>query len=428
MHTLRLKSLWAVRTNVRVSWRASLLFLGLLTHFAWPLAEPRVRLFDEAGYGPLVATYLTDQRPEVIGGNITDIHPPHAKMVTALVARLLGYRQDYAIGKNTEYASDFPLFALRFCAALCGVLIPFLFFSLARVAGIGELAAGLAAVGLSLDNAFVSHTRMLSVDGILMLSALGAFLAYFKSRASNPLLWVSVAGACAGLALGTKFTGACIGGFLTLAFLLREKSPSRAIIFSVCVVLVYLGGWWGHYFLTGGEGSFFHRILADHRDMMTFNHNVGTSHLSSSPWWSWPLGAGTIWLIQGEGAFPQLILCEIGNFVFRLGALIFLVLGIFRAIRTRDKNAAFWILAFLVSYFPFAFIGRYMFLYHYYVPLLFSLFVGATWLDSRLTVARFWDGCALLAVGFIVLSPLTFSFFGDGAVRQLIYDYVPYFW
>jgi dolichyl-phosphate-mannose--protein O-mannosyl transferase len=68
--------------------------------------------------------------------------------------------------------------------------------------------------------------------------------------------------------------------------------------------------------------------------------------------------------------------------------------------------------AFLVSYLPYAFIPRILFLYHYLPSLVFAVMAVALWLDrsGRLDGQRlFWWSLLSMLVGFLLLSPFTFG-------------------
>jgi len=402
------------------NWQWILVFamLGVLTHFvAWPIVEPRRPVFDEQYYGQEVIVYLGE--PKVI----FDIHPPHAKMMTALVVKALGFDPRFEISKRGETAPDFPLWKFRFLPALCGILIPVLFFVLARLLGFGGLAAPLAGIGLCLDNAFLSHTRLLTIDGQILVYALGAFIAYVLSRERRSLGWVVLAGVLSGLAFGTKFTGLAVGGFLFLAYAVREKSWRRTLLFSVAGLGTYLGGWWLSFHLLNVRGDFFDQLVSFHGEMLAFNTKQQPWHYSSSQWWSWPFGGRGIWLFQAET-----FLCEMANPLFWIVTFVFFVLGVKEAWAKKDRERGFWISAYLVSFVPFMFIGRYMFLYHYFLPFVISLLVAVAWLDRRLTARRFWDGVIVMTITFLLISPLTYSFPDAQGMRLALLDHLPHFW
>jgi len=427
VYALTLKDVFLARVGTDRFCLGAIVLIGILTHFLFPLSEPRVAYFDEVGYGPLVAMYLTGQKPSLLEGGILDIHPPHGKLVTAGVAHLLGYRDLFEFDEQKNYPPNFDIFSLRFFPALCGVLIPLLFFLLARESGIGSRVATLASLGLCLDNGLIAHTRMLSTDGLLLVGALLSFFCYLKSRTRPAFSWVVLAGMCAGLVFGTKFTGLSVGAFLTLAYCFRERSPSRALIFSASMLFVYVLGWWVHYQWIEGGDVFFARLLTEHRQMIGFNQAIKVGNISASPWWSWPIGGGAIWLFQGNFLYHQ-SLWELGNFFFRFSVLIVFVVSLVSLRNRRSEDTVFWALAFAVSYLPYAFIGRYMFAYHYFLPLIWSLLVAGKWLEGRLSVARFWDGAVIFAMGFALLVPVTYRVFAGPAYVQFLYDHFPHFW
>ena len=409
-------------------WLGVLLVLGILTHFAWPLSEPRAVLLDERDYGQEVASYITHKvSPFMEGTHVVDIHPPHAKIMTAIVARFLGYQEEFT-HKEGDYAPDFPLFAIRFFPALCGILIPILFFCLARKAGSRGLEAPLAGIGLGLDNALVVHTRIISTDGLLVVSSLAALWCYLNSRQKRPLLGAGLSGVFSGLALGTKFTGLAVGGFLGLVYLFREKSLKKFLVFFAAGSVIYLVGWWLHFHLLGIQADFWPEVLSQHSEMFSFNQKVGREHSSSSHWWTWPLGGRPIWIGGKTLHYPDLNLTEIGNLFFWWGTFILFLFSLKQGALQKDRELAWWSLAYLISFLPFAVIGRYMFLYHYFSPLSLSLLVVVIARSGKLNAARFWDVAVILLLVFVLSSPLTYSYPGFRLIRISLYDYLPNFW
>ena len=136
---------------------------------------------------------------------------------------------------------------------------------------------------------------------------------------------------------------------------------------------------------TGGQGATFSqsmKIIQDNIDYMKWYHGeymlTVPKHGYSSVWYEWismsrPLLFKNYTISSGirEG------LCTFGNpFVWWAGVPAFIYL-VYRAIKNKDKNALFLIIAYLAELLPWTFVDRMTFIYHYFpsVPFI-TLMIG----------------------------------------------------
>lgn len=429
---------------------ALLLALGGFLHF-FRLAEPRRVVFDEVHFGGFVNAYVAT------GSYFFDIHPPHAKLLAAAAAAAGGYRgaQDFAeLGAPIDQVSPA---LLRLLPALAGSLVPVVLFLLMRQLGASPAAALLAGAAAVFDNALLIQTRILALDGVLLVAGFGSLCAFLAALGATGRLRRTAAalgaGALAGLAAGTKFTGlsalALIGVWLAVDFLRRpgwlrlRGAASIAVWVLSGAAVVYTLGWILHFALLTQPGPGFvwarpsGHLLRDvvevHRLMLASNYGLTTPHPDSSPWWSWPLMLGPVFYWGGERA----ALYFIGNPIVWWGSALGLVTLVTNAALIRVTNLrhaaaptpspqGVWILllGYALAFLPLTPVPRPLFLYHYLTPLLFGVCAVLLWLDrlgwtrpggwarQRLSVHA---SVLALLLGFLAVSPLTFGF--DGPPR-----------
>ena len=224
---------------------ATLLCLAALTHFIG-LTYPREVVFDEATMGKFVAGYCCT------GEKVFDLHPPNAKLLIGLSARLAGFDGRFPFGTIGLPYGETPVFALRLVPALAGTAIPALFFLLLREWRASFPSAFLGGVLLALDNALILETRIIVWDGILVAATIGALVCFFRGAGRSRLewRWLAAAGALAGLAAGTKFTGlstiAIMGMCLTTGMgIVRAPLTARfraGLVIVAAGAAVYLAG------------------------------------------------------------------------------------------------------------------------------------------------------------------------------------------
>jgi dolichyl-phosphate-mannose-protein mannosyltransferase len=434
--------------------------LSAALHF-FKLSEPRFVVFDETHFGGFINDYHD-------GRLFFDIHPPHAKLLISGAAVAGGYRGDQDFKKlGTEITEVSPAL-LRFVPALAGTLLPLVLFGFLIQLGASPMAAFIGGLALVLDNALLIQTRLITLDGLLLLAIFGSlsvFLAAF--RCSDPIRRAKLslcAGLLAGLAPGIKLTGlsalALIGVCLALNFAARPSwrklrvAASHSVWVLTGVFAVYIAGWAIHFWLLSDvspgyrwpipQGDFLADLVEANRTMFTSNAGLRVSHPHSSPWWAWPLMARPIFYWSGSGGTEIFF---VGNPVLWWGTTLGLVMVAMNVVLLKVTNLRLrggdqpwprllWIpvLGYLISYAPLIPVQRPLFLYHYFSPLLFALTTVVLWLDhvgwTRPTGFRgqrlsFHVAMATLAAGFIAMSPFIFSFLDMPDYKRQVIDFLP---
>jgi dolichyl-phosphate-mannose--protein O-mannosyl transferase len=301
-----------------------------------------------------------------------------------------------------------------------------------------------------LDNALTVQTRIIALDGLLLVSefgALAAFLAAGGAQGGKRTFWYVLTGVLGGLAVGTKFTGLAIVillGIMIAWKIFTERQVRQwvlpVIVMALSAFLVYGIGWIAHYQLlpNPGPGDDWQiptgNIWADtidmHQKMLSANYNLTATHPDASPWWTWPMMRTPVYYWQGVNAAMYFL----GNpVVWWGGALLFIVVILDLLLgKQRQRIPFLWvaIVGYLVSLAPLMRIPRALFLYHYLTPLLFSLLAGVLWLDKQKSFyikRNFYFLLALVAIGFLLISPLTYGFATPPFYQNIIFGLFP-FW
>ena len=451
-----------LRTRPSTVLLAVLLLLSAAVHLIG-LSYPRSVVFDEVHFGKFATAYCCSHE------YFFDIHPPHAKLIIAGVARLLGYRGGLAfdhIGQSFGENSPVPL---RLAPALAGTLLPLIIFGVLRQLGAGRAAAFFGGLLLVFDNALTIHTRVISLDGILLAAtfgALGLYLAAEKADTEKRRALLSfLAGCAAGLAVGTKFTGLAIVGLIGLCLIIRiwpgKKTAGIAPTLRQAgwlltgATLVYLIGWVLHFSLLAKPGpgdiwgvptgNLATDIVQIHGKMFSAHVNLKQSHPYGSPWWSWPLMKRPIYFWNSPNFSARMY--SVGNpLVWWGGSLMFLVvlvnLTLARVTSCAPKPVRgreiprFWlpIVGFVAAYAPLTDISRVMFMYHYFTPLIFSLILVVLWLDHAGWTnndeilhqrASYYGVIAVLVLGFVIVTPLTYGLEAGKGITDTLFSIFP---
>ena len=426
----------------RAGFVLALLLVGLALH-SFRLGQPASIVFDEVHFGGFANAYCCT------GEYIFDVHPPHGKMLAALGMKLGGYDGGQSFASIGTPLTNLQPWLLRLVPALTGSLVPVLVFIILLQLGASRWAAFLGGWALLFDNALLLQTRVLALDGTLILSMLGAIslalLAISQHSGLRQYLLSLGAGLCVGMAVGTKLTGltsALLVAVIFLAPLQRDGSwvdtARMAGVAALGALVVYLGGWVLHFLLLDQpgpgdiwgvpSGNLVHDIIDIHRSMFQANYGLAATHPNGSAWWGWPW----MWRPLYYYAGPNFALYFVGNPVVWWGSSIGLLCvlwgllrGVFGGERSENASASTLVirqlplLGFLVSFLPFIVIPRVMFLYHYLPSVVFAVCTVALWLDrhgwtqegsfAEQSRAARWLLIAI-PVGFLVISPITYGF------------------
>lgn len=422
-----------IRQVVKERWIACaiLFLLALVMHF-WGLRHPSSVVFDEVHFGKFVDAYTHSHQ------RIFDIHPPHSKLLIAGLAKVAGYRGGFSFEKIDqpfrEPAGERNVDRIRWMPAVWGSLIPVVAFILLGQLGVPLLWALLGAGCLLFDNGTLVQTRVIALDGCLLLSSLLCLCFCVEAQRSNSKRATFAialgAGMAAALAVGTKFTGLVVPA---LAFLMILFGPGPAMRarkfagFATGFAVLYLAGWMVHFAILTQpgyadqfyrlSGNFFTDFWQLQKVMLNANAGITTGHPDQSLWWKWPLLSKPVFYWENHGSRIYFI----GNpVVWLLPTLVTIWLTVLLFLgKLPSKGKARWIRIFLLgfwaSWLPYAFVSRALFLYHFLPPLYFAVLASTTYLSNWFEKKRFErTGVAVIATavlaGFLLFLPLTYGF------------------
>ena len=439
----------------------SLLIVSALTHFIG-LGYPREVVFDEVHFGKFVSAYCCT------GERFFDIHPPHAKLLIAGAVKLSGYDGNLSFEHIGQPYGEFSPVPWRIVPALAGTLLPLVIFGVLRQLGTSASAAWFGGMVVVLDNALTVQTRVIALDGVLLVATFGSLWAYLAAEkllqrrglTGRVALGLLVAGSLAGLAVGTKFTGLIALGLLGVLVLYRLVASRslpmlrRWIAAGALVVLsaaaIYAAGWVVHVVLLPNPGSGDAwgvekwDLLKLHTTMYNANNGLTTIHHDSSPWRGWPfMNTPVFYWHKSAPAMAPLVAAMyfIGNPLVWIGSTLLLFVVVvwtgFTAVQQRKKIRTLASPAVLVplvgyalAFYPLTRVDRGLFLYHYLTPLLFALLLSVVWLDQRGWFAagslhrqpsRVYLSLVILLFFFILFSPLTFGLFIDPDIQKILF-------
>ncbi len=420
-----------------------ILALSLAAHFAF-FGHPAKTVFDEVHFGKFVSAYFT-------GEYYFDIHPPLGKLIIAGMAKISNFEPGFSFETIGQKYTDSSYKWLRFLPSLAGSLLPIVIFLIALELGVSQRFAFLAGLLIILENSLLVQSRLILLDSFLLLFGFLGILFYLKSKNINykrsPITnsyYLFLAGAFSSLASLVKWTGFSFLGLILIFYFWhwlksknKKKIAMKGAVFLIAIpFLIYFLIFAIHFSLLDkpGPGNAFHP--ADFQEMSLFekfielnseiyqsNARLTATHPYSSQWYEWPFMTRPVYYWNGQSqenpeADPSdrygARIYLIGNpLIYWLStiAVIYFTLYLFR----NRKNLNYSLLAagYWLNLLPFIFIGRVMFLYHYFTSLIFGVLILAYSLDksdfkeNKIAFNAILAGSIIL---FLFFSPLTYGF------------------
>ena len=360
-------------------------------------------------------------------------HPPLGKLLIAAGEGLLNRNpvDNQFIGTDygTELPPGFSFVGYRFFpvlfAWLTAPLLFLIFWKLTR----SDVAAALLSSLYIFDNALIVHLRGAMLEPMLLFFAASTILAFLllKDEQNDKRFgwWSILFGTSLGCVLTTKVVGLVL--ILTIPAIVWMLWPRKDLlarfagIAGAAFLITYIGVWQTHFAL----GSTINPVLPDQgyyqaspqykavlgagktrslrwfpvmlKDSLAFvsHYNNGVPRLdmckveeNGSPWFLWPVGGRTInyrWETPDGGLYQYLYL-QSNPIVWWISfAGIITAVGLVLASFVTDMKTPLqnrpMLLMFLALYFGYmgaiSQIDRVMYLYHYFLPLLFSFCVLA---------------------------------------------------
>ncbi|KAL1927163.1 hypothetical protein VTP01DRAFT_5126 [Rhizomucor pusillus] len=175
----------------------------------WKISQPSSVVFDEVHFGGFASKYIKTRF-------FMDVHPPLAKMLIALVAKLSGFDGSFDfkdIGKD-YIEPGVPYVPMRVFCALNGVLtVPIAYWTL-RSAGHSVAASVVAALMVCYENGLITNNRHILLDPVLLSFTAATALVWinFHNQQHRPFrfwwyFWLTLTGLGLGLTVSCKWVG-----------------------------------------------------------------------------------------------------------------------------------------------------------------------------------------------------------------------------
>ncbi len=297
------------------------------------------------------------------------VHPPLGKLIQAIPIAVF---------------HRMAPFYYRLMGNIAGILMVLVMYLFAKKLFNKRNLAVVASLLMAFDTFHFAQTRMGTVDSFLVLFIILAFYFmynYIIGENENRNLFLS--GLFFGCSVTTKWIGLYGGLALAIIFLTHviknKKVNFKLFLKSVCFfvlvpLLIYIGSYYIYpnvaWFNDFSIGEVFNQSLR----MYDYHHNLKATHPYSSPFYTWPFSYKPVWYYSSYNeANLHGSISGVGNIIIWWFGILSYIYIFIKLFKKKDKIAYFLLCAITFTFLPFVFIGRLMFLYHYFAILPFIM-------------------------------------------------------
>ena len=295
-------------------------------------------------------------------------HPPLGKLIQAIPIYI------------SNYLSPFNY---RLMGNISGILMIAVMYIFAKELFKKRKYAIFASLLMAFDTFHFAQTRMGTVDSHLILFILLASCFMVKYTKNNKKFYLLLSGIFFGLSVSVKWTGLYGGIALAIIFFthlvknkkLNKKTLLKGTLFFVVIPLFI----YSSLYLIFPNNKLnhttnFESIINQQKDMYNYHSKLNATHYFSSKWYTWPISYKPVWYHQEIlNNDTKETISGIGNIVIWWMGIIGFLYSLIKLIRTKDKQSFIIVVSMLSLWLPYAFIGRVMFLYHYFPVLPFMM-------------------------------------------------------
>lgn len=339
------------------------------------------------------------------------VHPPLGKLIMAIPVLLFGM----------------STFAYRLMGNIAGILMIPVIYSLAKNIFKNRKWAILAGLLMMFDCFHFAQTRMGTVDSFLVLFIMLSALFMYKyivlendAKLKTKLGNLFLSGLFIGCAIATKWTGLYAGLALAIVFFAnmiyrnvgkhKEKDKDLGKIILACFVffvgiplLIYVLSYLLFPVVYPGKVEGISGLIKQTQDMYTYHSTLEATHPFTSEWYTWPAMIKPVWYYVGYfGGDMKGTIVGIGNPAIWWFGIIASIFVLIMALLRRKREDWFILVFILATWLPYVFIGRIMFMYHYF-PTLPFIMLAIVALIKFITEKIRNNSVCLFYVGVVIL-------------------------
>ena len=314
--------------------------------------------FDEIYHVRTALEYINGIWPYEIS------HPPLGKLIIALGISIFGITP----------------FGWRFSGTFFGVLmIPAMYVFLKKMFKSTRVASCISII-FATDFLHFVQTRIATIDTYSVFFIILMYLFMYMFITEDDTKYLFLSGLFFGLGAASKWTSIYAGAGLAVIWLIYHIKHRDVFIRNALLSIVYFviipGIIYYLSYIPYGiaqnvtnifSKDYFKIVWSNQEFMFSYHANLVAEHPYSSKWYQWIFNIRPILYYleyydngtrSSFGAFMNPVLCW--------GGLAAMVMLVFEAVKSKDKNAGFIVIGYLAQLIPWIFVTRITFEYHYF--------------------------------------------------------------
>lgn len=377
--------LWVVISNhscfnrlVKIHLRTAFLILVIgiaLFVRIYRLGLPQEFVFDEVYFPVFAQNYLTDT-------DFYDSHPPLGKLL--ITASIAGF------GNN---AIGWRVGNVLAGIGLVGITTLFMYSSTKKI-----LPALLVLILLITDPMVLVESRIGLINIFMIFFSVGGMWCYcLWLRKPNQISWYILTLVLFGAAGSVKWIGfGPLAASIIFTIILKISNKyiipiklKHILLLIIIPTLVYLVCFLPDLLMrySWNYREWWNYLEWWHSSSYKYHASLDATHPYGSQWWSWPFTLKPLWLYYKSVDSRTVIgIFEPGNLITWVGGIVGLAWAIFKLTRHYNYRTnpflLYLVVMYMVTYLPWAFIGRVKFIYHYFLPLMALHMISALALES----------------------------------------------
>ena len=294
-------------------------------------------------------------------------HPPLGKLIQAIPIFI------------TKHLSPFNY---RLMGNISGILMIIIMYLFGKELFKKRKYSIFASLLMFFDTFHFVQTRMGTVDSHLVLFMMISALGMIKYCNNKKMINLLISGIFFGLSVCVKWTGLYCGLGLAIIYftcMIKNKEFNLKHILSgfsffVVIPLIF---YIGLYLLFPNNNINYTNnlksIMKQQEQMYNYHSKLDAEHFFSSDWYTWPISYKPVWYHEAiVDTTSKETISGIGNIVIWWVGIVAMISLIPKLLK-KDKNSFYLLVLILSLWLPYVFIGRIMYMYHYFPVLPFMM-------------------------------------------------------
>ena len=310
------------------------------------------------------------------------VHPPLGKIIISIPIYLFGM----------------TAFNYRLMGNIAGILMILVMYCIGKTIFRKERYGLISASIMALDGMHFVQTRIATVDSFLVLFCLTSFLFMMKyiytDKSENlrkKLKYLLLSGIFIGMAIATKWTAFFVALGLAILFfyhmiynIIKSKSFDKndlkilgfcVLFFVIIPIGIYLISYIPLFLNEGCRIKDVNSFIKYQQNIYEYHSTLEATHPFTSSWYTWPILYKPMWYYVGYfgNNLVSTISCMGNPFIWWIGIITTVVISLIYTLIKRNKESAILLVMIASTWIPYVFIGRVMFIYHYFITLPFVM-------------------------------------------------------